>query len=114
MKKELVKQYDLTGNEMLVFKFLKRGKHNRCTRGYLAAKTQLGDRAVRQAVHGMRVKGLPICSITGKPGGYWLCKDDEELKSFVAELEVQRDCFSKAIRNLKKLQKGVQNGTVLF
>lgn len=105
---------DLTGNEMRVYQYLREGKKNRRTREFLVQKTGLDDRAVRAAVHGMRQKGFPICSITGKPGGYWFCTDEEELKSFIADLEIQRDCFSNAIRKLRTLLRDVQDGKLLF
>lgn len=105
---------DLTGNEIRVYQYLKTGKKNRRTREFLVQKTGLNDRAVRTAIHSMRQKGLPICSITGNPGGYWFCTDEEELKSFIADLEIQRDCFSGAIRKLRTLLRDVQDGKLLF
>ena len=101
----MIKLIDATGNEVRVYSHLRTGKKNRRTRDYLVAKTGLTDRRVREAVHSLRAKGVPICSVTGKPGGYWICDDSDELKQFIGELRVQRDQFSKAILRLEKFLK---------
>lgn len=102
----MIKLVDMTGNETRVYTHLRTGKKNRRTRDYLIAKTGLTDRRVREAVHSLRAKGVPICSVTGKPGGYWICNDADELKQFIGELRVQRDQFSKAILRLEKFLRG--------
>ena len=110
----MTKLVDMTGNEIRVYQYLKKGRKNRCTRDYLVAKTGMTDRRVREAVHTLRAKGVPICSVTGKPGGYWICNNADELKQFISELHVQRDQFSKAILRLEKFLKGSKNGKLLF
>lgn len=104
----MTKLVDMTGNEIRVYQHLRAGKKNKRTRDYLIAKTGLTDRRVREAVHSLRAKGVPICSITGKPGGYWICKDADELKQFIAQLEIQRNCFGMAIYKLRKLLAEVE------
>lgn len=105
---------DMTGNEIRVFQHLRCGKKNRRTRNYLMITTGMSDRAIRAAVHSMRAKGVPVCSITAYPGGYWLCNDADELKHFIAELEIQRNCFGMAIHKLRKMLKEVEDGKMLF
>lgn len=99
------KLVDMTGNEIRVYQHLASGKKNKRTRAFLVAKTGMSDREVRRAVHSLRNKGYLICSCVEKPGGYWLCNNIDDLKSFIADLEIQREGFSKAIRDMKKLLK---------
>lgn len=102
----------LTGNEIRVYQYLRTGKKKARSREWLCQKTGLGDRAVRRAVHGLRLKGYPVCSITANPGGYWLVDNEDDLRYFIADLILQRDAFSKAIKKLENLLKDVKNGKV--
>lgn len=96
---------DLSGNEIRVYQYLREGKKKARSRQWLCQKTGLADREVRRAIHNLRIKGYPVCSATGKPGGYWLCDDEQDLVSFIADLKLQRDEFSKAIKRLESLLK---------
>ena len=100
-----LKLTDLTGNEIRVYQYLRAGKKNSRSKEWLCNKTELDEREVRRAIHGLRLKGYPICSATEHPGGYWLCNDEQDLVCFIADLKIQRDAFSKAIKHLEKLLK---------
>lgn len=104
----------LNGDEIRVFQYLKRGAKNRRSRDFLIQKTGLDDRRVRRAIAGIRAKGYPVCSITAKPGGYWLCDDAAQLREFIGQLEVQKEWFAKAIKKLRARLQEVENGKVLF
>ena len=105
---------NLSGDAIRVYQYLRRGKKNARSRDFLVQKTGLDERRVRRAVAELRAEGYPVCSVTAKPGGYWLTDKDDELREFIAQLEIQRDYFGKAIKRLRQRLQEVENGKVRF
>lgn len=103
---------NLSGDAIRVISHLQTGKKKARSRAFLMQKTDLSDRRVRRAVAELRAQGYPVCSITAKPGGYWLSNDASELREFIAQLEVQRDFFGKAIKKLRQRLGEVESGKV--
>lgn len=105
---------NLSGDAIRVYQHLRRGQKNATSRYFLNQVTGLEDRRIRRAVAELRSKGYPVCSVTAHPGGYWLSNDVDELKEFIAQLEIQRDYFTKAIKRLRQRLQDVKNGKVRF
>lgn len=57
---------------------------HRVTRGMLVALFGSSDRAVRKAIENLRASGIRVGSGLGDKG-YWLIKDENEYKRFIAE-----------------------------
>ena len=111
---EKQKLTNLSGEAIRVYQHLQRGQKNAVSRSLLVSKTGLCDRQVRRAIAELRTKGYPVCSVTAKPGGYWLTDDAAELIGFIASLQLQRDYFDKAIKRLQQRVKELENGTMQF
>ncbi len=105
---------NLSGDAIRVYQHLRRGKKNATSRDFLIQVTGLNDRRVRRAIAELRSNGYPVCSITSRPGGYWLTDKNDELREFIAQLEIQRDYFGKAIKRLRQRLQEVENGKVRF
>ncbi len=105
-------QWDLRSaldpEEERVFRILQRalGKENAMTRLQLSGWTHRSDRQNRQVIESLRKNHrLPIGSLTGEPGGYFICIRPEEFLE-MARREYRRN--RSGMRNLAVFAKSEQ------
>lgn len=80
-----------------VLRCLRHGKGLANTRFWIAMKTGLSDRAVRQRIEELRNEGHLICNLqNGK--GYFIAENDEEV-----ELQYRQDC-ARAMSILRRIK----------
>lgn len=80
-----------------VLRCLRHGKDLANTRFWIAMKTGLSDRAVRQRIEELRNEGHLICNLqNGK--GYFIAENDEEV-----ELQYRQDC-ARAMSILRRIK----------
>lgn len=75
------------------------------TRWQLMAMLEMNDRDAREVIHTLRLQGYRICS--GRSGGYWLAKNEEELESFLRWYEHYP---MEALRCAKAMRAGRTEG----
>lgn len=71
------------------------------TREYAMERWGVTDRAFRAAVRRLRKRGFPIAS-DSQDGGYFLAKDREEAKHFMAEMWHRVADMMETARNIEK------------
>lgn len=69
----------LKGNEAKIFFMLDHNENK--TAEEMGQDLNISKRKARKIVEKMRLKGIPICSSSGKPG-YWIAKSKQEYIEF--------------------------------
>jgi len=78
-------------------------------RKYLVFRTGYSDRAVRMAINDLRNDGIRICSNSHR-SGYWIAEDDQDYRSFKADLISRIEEMSKMIRAMDRNLPGQIGG----
>ncbi len=88
--------------------FLPVGEENAITMTELAFRLGCSKREVRALVHAARCEGAVICSSPGSAkGGYFLPKNNDEVRRFIMFAEHRINSAVEATRSAKKfLKKG--------
>lgn len=76
--------------------FLSVGADNAITTKQLARLLGLNERDITSMIHALRKKGVLICSDTIH--GFWLPADDEDIKSFVRQMNGRIKDMQKAMK----------------
>ena len=60
-------------------------------------------RAIRRLITIMRMEGVPICSVSSAPGGYYLAAAGSELNDYIRRYEGRALRILKTIAKMKKI-----------
>ena len=68
----------------------------------LSSKVNIGERDLRNYIHNMRRKGIPVCSSCR---GYWFATSTEDINKTLAVLRGWKKGLDEAIKALNKIKK---------